>query len=74
MAIYLIDRHATKRSLFAAGVVGCPSATQQDSGRPGTAPRDVSDRFEQNVHAGQLWAAYMYRVIVDEDQRLTEAS
>ncbi len=32
-----------------------------------------SDRFEQNVHAVQLWAAYMHRVIVDEDQRLTEA-
>ncbi len=35
---YLIDRHPTKRSLFAAGVIGCPSATKQDSGRPGTAP------------------------------------
>ncbi len=34
---YLIDRHPTKRSLFAAGAIGCPSATQQDSGRPGTA-------------------------------------
>ncbi len=33
-----IDRHPTKRSLFAAGVIGCPSATQQDSGWPGTAP------------------------------------
>ncbi len=28
---YIIDRHPTKRSLFAAGVAGCPSATQQDS-------------------------------------------
>ncbi len=36
---YLIDRHPTKRSLFVAGMIGCPSATQQDSGRPGTAPR-----------------------------------
>ncbi len=35
---YHIDRHQTKRSLFAAGVIGCTSATQQDSGRPGTAP------------------------------------
>ncbi len=28
------------------------------------------DRFEQNMHAVQLWAAYMYIFIVDEDQRL----
>ncbi len=35
---YLIDRHPIKRSLFAAGAIGYPSATQQDSGRPGTAP------------------------------------
>ncbi len=35
---YLIDRHPTKRSLFAAGAIGHTSATQQDSGRPGTAP------------------------------------
>ncbi len=35
---YLIDHHPTKRSLFAAGAIGCPSATQQDSRRPGTAP------------------------------------
>ncbi len=36
---YLIDRHPTKRSLFVAGMIGCPSATQQDSGWPSTAPR-----------------------------------
>ncbi len=41
---YLIDCHPTKRSLFAAGAIGCPSATQQDSGRPGTAPWYVRGR------------------------------
>ncbi len=41
---YLIDHHPTKRSLFAAGVIGCPSATQQDSGRPSTARWHIRGR------------------------------
>ncbi len=31
---YLIDRHPAKCSLFAAGVIGCPSATQHDQVGP----------------------------------------